>query len=474
MIRPKFHHLALVASLFLTAMPGAAQYYESSYQRDKAEREEKKRQEKERMEAREAEARARTESLRGEGQRRLSEVSAPLDSAKTWFKSVSELKRRHDSTFGTNSLPADVLSEAVRIRKRLVQCEREVSWLKQEISTGSSRTTASVFDDILKKRDAAIQILDDAESFAKDTFKTSAEILVQNAKDLADKFTGMVDNAEFLEWDDRSGPVVSQGFSESDLHAEEKSILQAWEKLKPYMRIDPNRVESYRPDGTSSRKRTLPSATNDEDPWSAPPVFDDCGSQSSSAWGTTGGLLDMIPSYADVRLKINSLASGSAEWDPKWKENKTARIVSAKEEREKEQREREKAQEERERRRLEREEAEEKERGEMEARGLVKVFGNRWNPGYVWMTPGSVRNCSFQVFQIYEPGHALCRDSKGIFCLLFSADNNRNVAEGDLFTNDLYRCGTYSYITVQGAPSTVRQYAIDLVVAENEIRRQNR
>lgn len=104
---------------------------------------------------------------------------------------------------------------------------------------------------------------------------------------------------------------------------------------------------------------------------------------------------------------------------------------------------------------------------EMRALGLVKIGGK-------WMTPDSLRGARFRVFQIYEPGHALCRfaGTDIIFCLLFSASNNRNVAEGDAFTNDLYRCGTYSYTTVAGAPSTVRMYAIDLEVALKEINSQ--
>lgn len=90
-----------------------------------------------------------------------------------------------------------------------------------------------------------------------------------------------------------------------------------------------------------------------------------------------------------------------------------------------------------------------------------------------WMTPGSVRNLPFEVFQIFSPGQALCRDNTGtIFCLLYSAQHNRNLAEGEHYANDLYRCGTYSYITVQGAPSTVRQFSIDLETAERENRRQ--
>ena len=118
---------------------------------------------------------------------------------------------------------------------------------------------------------------------------------------------------------------------------------------------------------------------------------------------------------------------------------------------------------EREERRREREELAE----EMRERGLVDVRGK-------WMTPGSVRNVVYGIFQIYEPGHALCRDKYGtVFCLLYSAEDNRNIAEGDVLRNDLYRCGTFSYITVQNAPSTVKQFAIDLEVASREIKKQN-
>lgn len=108
----------------------------------------------------------------------------------------------------------------------------------------------------------------------------------------------------------------------------------------------------------------------------------------------------------------------------------------------------------------------EKERIEMEARGLEYIDGK-------WMTPGSVRNVAFTVLQIYEPGHALCYDRSGmVFCLLYSADDNIDIAAGDKYHNDLYRCGTYSYVTVKNAPNTVRQYAIDLEVALKEIARR--
>lgn len=103
----------------------------------------------------------------------------------------------------------------------------------------------------------------------------------------------------------------------------------------------------------------------------------------------------------------------------------------------------------------------------MRDKGLVNIDGE-------WMTPESLRNAAFEIFQIYEPGHALCRflGTDVVFCLLFSARDNRNVAEGDRFQQDLYRCGTYSYVTVRGAPSTVRMYAIDLAVALSEIKGQ--
>ena len=121
----------------------------------------------------------------------------------------------------------------------------------------------------------------------------------------------------------------------------------------------------------------------------------------------------------------------------------------------------------------ERVQAEERKRKEkirraMENLGLENVDGE-------WMTPGSVRSARFIVFQIYEPGHALCKSADGIlFCLLYDARSNRNIAEGDVYVNDLYRCGIYSYIDVQNASRTVRQYAIDLEVALKEIKKQNR
>jgi len=130
---------------------------------------------------------------------------------------------------------------------------------------------------------------------------------------------------------------------------------------------------------------------------------------------------------------------------------------------------REKAEaEERERRLAEERKRQEKIRKAMEDLGLENIYGK-------WMTPGSVRSARFVVFQIYEPGHALCKSEDGIvFCLLYDARSNRNIAEGDVYVNDLYRCGTYSYIDVQNASRTVRLYAIDLEVALKEIKNQNR
>lgn len=154
-----------------------------------------------------------------------------------------------------------------------------------------------------------------------------------------------------------------------------------------------------------------------------------------------------------------------------------ARIEAERRERERKEAE-EKARIEAERRERERKEAEEKARIEAEKQeniarmmrelGLVNVRGK-------WMTPGSSRYVRYMVFQIYEPGHALCKTKDGlVFCLLYSAKDNRNLAEGDVLANDLYRCGTYSYITVENAPRTVRQYAIDLSVALEEIEKQNK
>ena len=162
-----------------------------------------------------------------------------------------------------------------------------------------------------------------------------------------------------------------------------------------------------------------------------------------------------------------------AEAERRERERKEAE-AKAKAEAERRERERKEAEEkakhereERERRQAEIRKEQERIRLEMEALGLVNVKGK-------WMTPGSVRSVRYIVFQIYEPGHALCKDRTGrVFCLLYSAEDNQNLSEGDILVNDLYRCGTYSYITVNDAPSTVAKFAIDLPVAQREIQRQN-
>lgn len=96
--------------------------------------------------------------------------------------------------------------------------------------------------------------------------------------------------------------------------------------------------------------------------------------------------------------------------------------------------------------------------------------------GVVWsysVSENSVRNISFTILQIYESGHAPCYDRYGtVFCLLYSAGDNIDIAAGDKYRNDLYRCGTYSYVTVKNAPNTVRQFAIDLEVALKEVARR--
>ena len=151
--------------------------------------------------------------------------------------------------------------------------------------------------------------------------------------------------------------------------------------------------------------------------------------------------------------------------------------------------------------RKEREEREARERARLEAfereqiaKGLVKYNGE-------WMTPaekaqaekndrfsklilGNSRlNSQFKVFQIFEDGQALCcfrefdsfrgwYDSDVIFCLHFSASDNRTVTEGQIFNNNLYWSGTYTYTTVKGARSKVTLYSIDLAEAIKEARRQ--
>ncbi len=166
--------------------------------------------------------------------------------------------------------------------------------------------------------------------------------------------------------------------------------------------------------------------------------------------------------HADLAAKWEQLERERKERERKEAEEKARAEVERKERERKEAEEREQREREDEERRREYEALAAK----MRAKGLVDVDGR-------WMTPGSVRNVAYKIFQIYEPGHALCRDVNGVvFCLLYSADDNQNVAEGDILRNDLFRCGTYSYTTVQNAPSTVRQFAIDLEVAMRENKRQ--
>ncbi len=131
---------------------------------------------------------------------------------------------------------------------------------------------------------------------------------------------------------------------------------------------------------------------------------------------------------------------------------------------------------------------------EQRAKGLVEYDGE-------WMTPAErdkrVRDArfarlivsksrtrqTFKVLQVYEEGRALCVSIRynrygnpiltdEIFCLLYTASINRTVVDGEIFTNDLYWCGTYSYTTVQNAPKKVSLFAIELSDAINEARRQ--
>lgn len=154
-----------------------------------------------------------------------------------------------------------------------------------------------------------------------------------------------------------------------------------------------------------------------------------------------------------------------------------------------------------ERERREREELAERMRKEREAfeaeqraKGLVQYDGE-------WMTPSekahrehdarfarliaskSRTRQTFKVLQVLEEGRALCVsirfDMYGnriltdeIFCLLYTASINRTVVDGEIYTNDLYWSGTYSYTTVQGAPKKVALFAIELADAIREARRQ--
>ena len=160
---------------------------------------------------------------------------------------------------------------------------------------------------------------------------------------------------------------------------------------------------------------------------------------------------------AEERERNRKVAEAKAKAEAEERERKR-KVAEAKAKAEAEERERKRKQEE-EKARIERE--------YMESLGFVNIYGK-------WMTPGSLRNVRYKVFQIYEPGHALCYNGNRIFCLIYSAALNQDVAEGDIYVNDLYRCGTYSYITVKDAPSTVAKFAIDVDTALKEIKKQRR
>ena len=148
------------------------------------------------------------------------------------------------------------------------------------------------------------------------------------------------------------------------------------------------------------------------------------------------------------------------------------------------------AQRERERIERERKEAEEKARIEaerlkeeelakkMRARGLEMIGGK-------WMTPGSKCGLTFTVVQkllvegvtmVREPyefnerGGVLTLDIAGnIGCILVTSDEYRNFHEKQTYKRDLYRCGWYSYTTVNGKENTVYLYATDCETALEEL-----
>lgn len=165
--------------------------------------------------------------------------------------------------------------------------------------------------------------------------------------------------------------------------------------------------------------------------------------------------------------------------------------IKAKEAAEREKAERE-ARERREKEAAERAAAEEFAR-KQRAKGLVEYKGE-------WMTPEemetkrksdrladlivgkSLQAVRFKVFQVFDDGKALCspmvwtgrryEESNEVFCLLFPADENRDIVDGDVFTNDLWWAGVYSYTTVKGANKKVNLYAINLKVAMNSVEKQ--
>ena len=101
------------------------------------------------------------------------------------------------------------------------------------------------------------------------------------------------------------------------------------------------------------------------------------------------------------------------------------------------------------------------------------------------MTPGSRPNLTFTVLQkllvegvtmVREPyefnerGGILTLDIAGnIDCILVTSDEYHDFNEKQTYKRDLYRCGWYSYTTVDGKENTVRLYATDCETALEEL-----
>ena len=63
-------------------------------------------------------------------------------------------------------------------------------------------------------------------------------------------------------------------------------------------------------------------------------------------------------------------------------------------------------------------------------------------------------------------------DTDIVFLLIYPKDGNETVVDGDVFTNDLYWGGTYSYTTVQDANKKVNVYCINFDTATKRLHNQ--
>ena len=113
-----------------------------------------------------------------------------------------------------------------------------------------------------------------------------------------------------------------------------------------------------------------------------------------------------------------------------------------------------------------------------------KIYGKRaFEKRLIYSQKKDLRDECFKVIQVLEEGKALCVfrafnrgygwvDTDIVFLLIYPKDGNETVVDGDVFTNDLYWGGTYSYTTVRDANKKVNVYCINFDTATKRLHNQ--